>query len=217
MSAEFKRAKSARKVATRDASAKQSYWIGTKEDAPKQDIFICGTGFLRWSSQVIPQDEEIPHKKYEVSGRKPGMIVSLSAAEIERIKDRAELKVVRWSNAVEIRSIGADGKAIEQEYRRGRIVSLEETHENAAQPVQLPGDEPITKYIYLKPLANMPRGFVPAYGTPTPDSLWADMEKSGENQKRLEARLKREAAEDVAEQKAEIAKTAAVELIKKGV
>jgi hypothetical protein len=83
--------------------------------------------------------------------------------------------------------------------------------------MQLPGDEPITKYIYMKSMADLPRGFVPAHGTPTPDSMWADMEKFGENQKRLETRMKRESAEDTVEQKAELAKAAAVDLIKKGV
>jgi hypothetical protein len=212
MSPEFKRAKSARRVATKDASDKKLYWIGTTPDAPKQNIDICGIGFPRWTSQVTPLDDD--GKKYEVSGRKPGMLVHLSVAEIERIKERAELKVVRWSLAREITTI-VDGKALEQEYRRGRTISLEEVNEHAAQPMQLPGDEPITKYIYMKSMADLPRGFVPAHGTPTPDSMWADMEKSGENQKRLEARMKRESADEAIEAKAEAAKTAAVEMVKK--
>jgi hypothetical protein len=214
MADSFKRAKSARKVATKDASEKQLFWIGTKEDAPKQNIDICGTGFPRWTQQVTPLDDD--GKKFEVSGRKPGMLVRLSQMEVDRIKDRAELKVVRWGLAREVKTF-IDGKAVEQEYKRGRIVSLEEVHPDAAQPMQLPGDEPITKYIYMKSMSSLPKGFVPANGTPTPDSLWADMEKSGENQKRLEARLKREAAEENADAKADVAKAAAVELVKKGV
>jgi hypothetical protein len=212
MAGEFKRAKSARKVATKDASEKKRYWIGTTEDAPKQNIDICGVGFPRWTQQVVPLDDD--GKKFEISGRKPGMIYSLSAMEIERIKDRAELKVVRWADAREIKGVDGNGQEIAQQYRRGRIVSLEEVSEHAAAPMQLPGDEPITKFIYMRALDATP-GFVPAYGTKLPDSMWADMEKSGENQKRLEARMKREAADDAADAKAELAKAAAIEVVKK--
>jgi hypothetical protein len=213
MSTEFRRAKSARRVASKEASEKKRYWIGTTEDAPKQNIDICGVGFPRWTQQVTPLDDD--GKKYEVSGRKPGMLVMLSQSQVDRIKDRAELKVVRWGIARDVKGLSGDGKEVDQQYRKGTIISLEEMHKDSPQPVQHPNDEPITKYIYMRAMTDLPGGFVPAYGTKTPDSMWADMEKSGENQRRLEARIKREAAEDADERKAELAKAAAVEVVKK--
>lgn len=211
--ADIKRAKSARKVATSDQSEKQRYWIGTLDGAPKQNIYINGVGFLRFSEMVTPSDDD-PRRRV-VGGKRPGMIVRLTQKEVEDVKTRAELSVVRWADVREIKDINPSGKEVMQQYRRGKVISLAEVHENAPAPVQLPTDEPITKYIYLKPMSTLPEGFQPGYGMKLPDSLWDDMEKTGENQKRRMAREAAEAKADETEKKAELAQVAAKELVKK--
>jgi hypothetical protein len=211
------RAKSARKASGVVGGDKKAYWLGTLPDSPKHNVTLAGITFPRYTQSVT----EIPgtnKTQYEVGNTKPGGIWFLTDKQIERIKDDADAQAIRWSKAVEVEYQDAAGHTTKQTIRRGILVSYAAVNEHCPQPSKEIGDEPVAKYLYMEPLGDLKKGFVPSQSTVLPASLWEMMggdKPDGENKKREAIRDAAEKAADEAELKAKQAVQVTAEMMLK--
>lgn len=131
------------------------YWMGTTLDAPVHVLHLGGFEFQRFHQRPVPRQD-----KPEIStltGPYRGNYKHLAADEVDRIREAAKTRVVRWGQPrldEKTREPVIDkesGKPI----RRGRIYDTRGSSEGRFKPEA--GDKPIGNYFFLVPVTEIDR------------------------------------------------------------
>jgi hypothetical protein len=150
----------------------REYWCGTTEDSPIVNACLGGFSFPRWTHQ---RQHTVKAGMDELSGPIPGNILSLTPEDVKRVMEGASVRVVRWGQEETIQDVNPDGSVVTKAVRRGRVIRVTDkdvlTADQIAERKQfgiitpqvrrMPGDIPFGCYIYMQPVDELPRGFIP--------------------------------------------------------